>query len=128
MNYLLRRGRTFSRRVSDYCRANMDFGLNNKRALVTGASRGLGKAIAAALSGEGAKVAICARDAMRREAAAKETGAIGFAADLSQAGAVDGCCGTRLNARRDRHPRGQYRRATGRRFRGDFRRGVAKGI
>jgi 3-oxoacyl-[acyl-carrier protein] reductase len=67
----------------------VDLGLNNKRALVTGASRGLGKAIAAALAAEGAKVAICARDAVRLEAAAKEIGAVGFAADLSQAGAVD---------------------------------------
>ena len=67
----------------------MDLGLNNKRALVTGASRGLGKAVAAALAAEGAKVAICARDAARLEAAAKEIGAVGFAADLSQAGAAN---------------------------------------
>jgi len=67
----------------------VDFGLNNKAALVTGASRGLGKAVAAALVAEGAKVAICARDAPRLEAAAREIGALGFAADLSQAGAVD---------------------------------------
>ncbi len=63
----------------------MDFGLNNKRALVTGASRGLGKAVAAALRAEGAAVAICARDAARVVAAAKEIGAFGFAADLSAA-------------------------------------------
>jgi 3-oxoacyl-[acyl-carrier protein] reductase len=67
----------------------VDLGLNNKTALVTGASRGLGKAVAAALVAEGAKVAICARDTTRLEAAAKEIGAIGIAADLSQAGAVD---------------------------------------
>ena len=67
----------------------MDLGLNNKKALVTGASRGLGKAIAAALSAEGAKVAICARDGGRLETAAKEIGAIGFAADLSAPGAVN---------------------------------------
>ena len=67
----------------------MDLGLNNKSALVTGASRGLGKAIAAALSAEGAKVAICARDTARLEAAAKEVGAIAFSADLSQPGAAD---------------------------------------
>ena len=40
----------------------MDFGLGNKRALVTGASRGLGKAVAGALRMENATVAICARD------------------------------------------------------------------
>jgi 3-oxoacyl-[acyl-carrier protein] reductase len=67
----------------------VDLGLNNKTALVTGASRGLGKAVAAALAAEGAKVAICARDAARLEAAASEIGAVGFAADLSQPGAVD---------------------------------------
>jgi 3-oxoacyl-[acyl-carrier protein] reductase len=67
----------------------VDLGLNNKTALVAGASRGLGKAVAAALAAEGAQVAICARDAARLEAAAREIGAIGFAADLSQAGAVD---------------------------------------
>jgi 3-oxoacyl-[acyl-carrier protein] reductase len=67
----------------------VDLGLNDKRALVTGASRGLGKAIAAALAAEGAKVAICARDAARLEAAAQEIGADGIAADLSQLGAVD---------------------------------------
>jgi 3-oxoacyl-[acyl-carrier protein] reductase len=67
----------------------VDLGLNNKRALVTGASRGLGKAIAAALAAEGVKVAICARDAARLAAAAKEIGATGFVADLSQPGAAD---------------------------------------
>jgi 3-oxoacyl-[acyl-carrier protein] reductase len=67
----------------------VDLGLNNKTALVTGASRGLGKAVAAALAAEGAKVAICARDTARLEAAASEIGAVAFAADLSQPGAVD---------------------------------------
>jgi 3-oxoacyl-[acyl-carrier protein] reductase len=66
----------------------VDLGLSNKSALVTGASRGLGKAIAAALSAEGAKVAICARDAGRIEAAAKEIGAVGLTADLSAPGAA----------------------------------------
>jgi 3-oxoacyl-[acyl-carrier protein] reductase len=61
----------------------MDLGLTDKRALVTGASRGLGKAVAAALRAEGATVAICARDPARIEAAAKDIGAIGFSADLS---------------------------------------------
>lgn len=40
----------------------MDLGLKNKIALVTAASRGLGKAIALQLSMEGAKVAICSRN------------------------------------------------------------------
>jgi 3-oxoacyl-[acyl-carrier protein] reductase len=39
----------------------MNLGINDKTALVTASSRGLGKAIALQLSREGAKVAICAR-------------------------------------------------------------------
>ncbi len=39
----------------------MDLGLKNKVAIVTGASRGLGKAIAMQLAAEGCQLAICAR-------------------------------------------------------------------
>jgi 3-oxoacyl-[acyl-carrier protein] reductase len=39
----------------------MDLGLSGKVAVVTGASRGIGRAIAAAMAGEGVKVALCAR-------------------------------------------------------------------
>lgn len=66
----------------------MDLGLNNKRALVTGASKGLGKAVAQALRAEGAAVAICARDAGRIAAAANEIGATGIVGDLSVRGAA----------------------------------------
>ncbi|MDQ0382073.1 SDR family NAD(P)-dependent oxidoreductase [Amycolatopsis thermophila] len=41
----------------------MDLRLNGKRAIVTGGSRGIGFAVAAALTAEGADVAIVARDA-----------------------------------------------------------------
>jgi 3-oxoacyl-[acyl-carrier protein] reductase len=67
----------------------MDLGLKNKRALVTGASQGLGKAVAGSLRAEGAAVAICSRDAGKIEAAAKDIGAIGLVADLSAPGAVE---------------------------------------
>jgi NAD(P)-dependent dehydrogenase (short-subunit alcohol dehydrogenase family) len=45
----------------------MDFGLRGKGAVVTGASKGIGRAIALGLAREGANVAICARgaDALR---------------------------------------------------------------
>ena len=39
----------------------MDLGLKGKRAIVTGGSRGIGKAIADTLAGEGVDIAICAR-------------------------------------------------------------------
>jgi 3-oxoacyl-[acyl-carrier protein] reductase len=66
----------------------MDLRLTDKRALVTGASRGLGKAIAAALRAEGAAVAICARESGGLTAAARDIGATALAADLSQPGAA----------------------------------------
>lgn len=53
----------------------MDLGLKSRRALVMGASRGLGRAIAAAMIAEGAKVAICAREGERLRNTARELGA-----------------------------------------------------
>ncbi len=50
----------------------MDLKLKGKTALVTGASEGIGKAIALGLAREGADVAICARRKEPLEAAAKE--------------------------------------------------------
>jgi 3-oxoacyl-[acyl-carrier protein] reductase len=52
----------------------MDLLLAGKVALVSAGSQGIGRAIAEGLHREGARVAICARDAARLEAAAAEIG------------------------------------------------------
>jgi 3-oxoacyl-[acyl-carrier protein] reductase len=64
----------------------MELGLNGKVALVTAASKGLGRGAALALAREGARVAICARDPERLAAAVAELGAdaIGIAADVTE--------------------------------------------
>lgn len=72
----------------------MELHLTNKIAMVGGASKGLGYAVARALAGEGAAVSMASRDgdAIRRAAdtIARETGArvLPVAADLSKAEAI----------------------------------------
>jgi 3-oxoacyl-[acyl-carrier protein] reductase len=62
----------------------MNLGLKDCKAFVSGASKGLGKACAKALAGEGARVFICARNKQELERAASEIGAAGYsAADVS---------------------------------------------
>src|SRR5436190_21399568 len=73
----------------------MDLGVRDKVAMVGGASKGLGYAVARALAGEGARVSIASRDAtaIRRaaEAIARETGTavLPVDADLSKADAIE---------------------------------------
>jgi 3-oxoacyl-[acyl-carrier protein] reductase len=66
----------------------VNLGLEGKVALVCGASRGLGRAIAAELAAEGASVAVCSRDAERLAASAGEIGpeVLAIPADLAVPG------------------------------------------
>src|SRR5262245_52112113 len=68
--------------------------LKNQTALVTGASRGIGRAIALALAGEGADIAITGRAVEELESLATEIKGLGrrcvlITADLAQPDAVD---------------------------------------
>jgi 3-oxoacyl-[acyl-carrier protein] reductase len=68
----------------------MDLGLTDCKAFVAGASKGLGKACAGALAGEGARVFICSRNADEAARAAAEIGAAGSAAaDVSRPADVE---------------------------------------
>src|SRR5262245_27753064 len=73
----------------------MNLGIGGKVALVTAASKGLGRGSAEALSAEGCRVAICARSREDVERAAKEISAqsghevVPFVADMSKAEDID---------------------------------------
>ena len=68
----------------------MDLGLTGKVAMVAGASRGLGFAVAEALAREGARVSIASRDEHAIQAAAARLGgeALGVAVDVKSAEAI----------------------------------------
>jgi 3-oxoacyl-[acyl-carrier protein] reductase len=73
----------------------MDYGLQRKVAVVSGASRGIGKAIAATLASEGASVMLAARNAADLDDAAAEVDALGdgrvetMAADMTNPAEVE---------------------------------------
>lgn len=76
----------------------MNLGLKGRVAVVTGASKGIGKAIARGLASEGVRVVLLARDREGIERAADEvhsaTGvpALGLAVDVRHGNAVDAAC------------------------------------
>ena len=82
----------------------MDLGLKGKNAIVTGATRGIGRAIAETLAAEGCNVAICARDGAAVEAAVavlrkRGVKATGRALDVGDGAALKawiGAAGTEL--------------------------------
>jgi 3-oxoacyl-[acyl-carrier protein] reductase len=72
----------------------MDLGLKGRKALVTGATRGIGLAIAQTLAREGADVAICSRKGTEAEGAARNlarfgTTTFGRGVDVSDGAALD---------------------------------------
>jgi NAD(P)-dependent dehydrogenase (short-subunit alcohol dehydrogenase family) len=68
----------------------MDLDLQDRVYLVTGGSRGIGHAVASALSQEGAHVVVCARDEAAAQEAARVAGATvtSACADVTDAGSV----------------------------------------
>lgn len=67
----------------------MELGLRGKVAIVTGASRGIGRSIALGLAAEGCRLGLCARGAERLEETAGEARALGAEVHAVPADATD---------------------------------------
>ena len=95
-------------------RRAMELGLAGKGVIVTGASRGIGRAIALAFAREGASVAICARGADGLEQAAGELRALGgkvhaATCDIADRAALEAFLARRARGAR-RRPRARQQR------------------
>src|ERR1700687_5880429 len=68
----------------------MDLGLRGKNAVVLGGTRGIGRAIAGTLAGEGSAVAVCARNAAQVTSAVAELKTLGVRATGAPVDITDG--------------------------------------
>src|SRR5262245_59936397 len=64
-------------RETHHKEARMDLGLKGRAALVTGASRGIGRGVAMELAREGCRIALCARGKDMLDGAAAEVRGLG---------------------------------------------------
>jgi 3-oxoacyl-[acyl-carrier protein] reductase len=80
-------------RTPPWYKLAMDLGLSGRVAIVTGGSRGIGRAIALGLAAEGARVAICARGADGLAAARADLDAAGGGPHLTVAADVTTAAG-----------------------------------
>ena len=110
---------------------SMDLGLDGRVALVMGASRGIGRGIAATLAREGARVAISSRSQEKLEEAVAEIDGdvAAFVADTSDLDRLAALADeVETSARPDRDPRRQHRRPPVRRRPRPRGRGVGAGL